>query len=67
MLVKLERTNEFESYYNFCFEEATGRGGVGTDLSVMEYTRLLLKDTVRRNDELRRMGGGEEGEKGGAK
>jgi protein KRI1 len=55
----LDKTDDFESRYNFRFEEATtGHGGEGVSsgagLSVVGYSRTSLSDTVRRKDESRK-------------
>merc|ERR1712038_1762601 len=54
----LDKTDDFESRYNFRFEEAnhnsTG-GDSGAALSVVGYARSSLSDTVRRKDEKRKI------------
>lgn len=52
-LKELDRMDEFESKYNFRFEEANENSGAG--LSVIGYSRSALSDTVRRQDETRKM------------
>ena len=52
-LADLERTDEFESKYNFRFEEANENSGAA--LSVVGYSRSSLSDTIRRKDESRKL------------
>jgi len=60
-LQDIEKTDDFESRYNFRFEEAAagknaGSVGVsGADLSVVGYARSSMSDTVRRKDDTRRL------------
>jgi protein KRI1 len=52
----LNKTDEFESRYNFRFEEANNTGTEsGAGLSVVGYARSSLSDTIRRKDESRKM------------
>ena len=56
-LKDLERMDNFESKYNFRFEEAmnepTSNSGAG--LSVVGYARTALSDTIRRKDDSRKL------------
>ena len=49
----LNRMDDFESKYNFRFEEATANSGAG--LSVVGYSRAALSDTIRRKDDSRKL------------
>jgi protein KRI1 len=49
----LNRTDDFESRYNFRFEEANANSGAG--LSVVGYSRAALSDTIRRKDDNRKL------------
>ena len=53
----LERMENFESKYNFRFEEAMNedRGTSGAGLSVVGYARTALSDTIRRKDDSRKL------------
>eukprot|EP00551_Chaetoceros_affinis_P005227 CAMPEP_0203683190 /NCGR_PEP_ID=MMETSP0090-20130426/47391_1 /ASSEMBLY_ACC=CAM_ASM_001088 /TAXON_ID=426623 /ORGANISM="Chaetoceros affinis, Strain CCMP159" /LENGTH=802 /DNA_ID=CAMNT_0050552319 /DNA_START=44 /DNA_END=2452 /DNA_ORIENTATION=- len=54
-LHELNKTDDFESRFNFRFEEANnGRSESGAALSVVGYSRSSLSDTVRRKDETRK-------------
>ena len=50
-LNELNRTDDFESKYNFRFEEANANSGAG--LSIVGYSRSALSDTIRRKDDMR--------------
>ena len=52
-LKALDRTDDFESRYNFRFEEANDNSGAG--LSVVGYSRSALSDTIRRKDDSRKL------------
>ena len=52
-LEDIERTDAFESKYNFRFEEANENSGAA--LSVVGYSRSSLSDTIRRKDESRKL------------
>jgi protein KRI1 len=52
-LQDLNRMDDFESKYNFRFEEATANSGAG--LSVVGYSRAALSDTIRRKDDNRKL------------
>ncbi len=52
-LAEINRTDDFESRYNFRFEEANANSGAG--LSVVGYSRAALSDTIRRKDESRKL------------
>ena len=52
-LEDVERTDAFESKYNFRFEEANENSGAA--LSVVGYSRSSLSDTIRRKDESRKL------------
>lgn len=52
-LQELDKTDDFESKYNFRFEEANENSGAA--LSVVGYSRTALSDTVRRKDESRKL------------
>lgn len=55
-LQELNKTDDFESRYNFRFEEAINGGTEsGAALSVVGYSRSSLSDTVRRKDETRKI------------
>ena len=47
----LEKTEAFESKYNFRFEEAAGEGGP----QIVSYSRTSLSDTLRRKDDARKL------------
>ncbi len=51
-LNELDRTDQFESRYNFRFEE--GNENSGAALSVVGYSRSALSDTIRRKDDSRK-------------
>lgn len=53
-LQELDRTDAFESKYNFRFEEAANENS-GAGLSVIGYSRSALSDTIRRKDDSRRL------------
>ena len=55
-LAGLDKMDNFESRYNFRFEEAKGDEGAtsGAGLSVVGYSRSSLSDTIRRKDETRK-------------
>ncbi len=52
-LTELDRTDQFESRYNFRFEE--GNENSGAALSVVGYSRSALSDTIRRKDDSRKL------------
>uniref|UniRef100_A0A7S3QAF1 Kri1-like C-terminal domain-containing protein n=1 Tax=Chaetoceros debilis TaxID=122233 RepID=A0A7S3QAF1_9STRA len=57
-LKEVDRTDAFESKYNFRFEEANANAetsGSGAGLSVVAYSRTALSDTIRRKDETRKI------------
>ena len=55
-LNELDKMDDFESRYNFRFEEANNDGATsGAGLSVVGYSRSSLSDTVRRKDESRKL------------
>lgn len=56
-LNELNKTDDFESRYNFRFEEANNDENTssGAGLSVVGYARSSLSDTVRRKDETRKL------------
>jgi len=52
---ELERADDFESKYNFRFEEAEAEAGTsGADFSVVGYARSGTMNTLRRKDETRK-------------
>ena len=52
---ELERADDFESKYNFRFEEAEAAAGKsGADFSVVGYARSSTMNTLRRKDETRK-------------
>mmetsp|Transcript_16904 Transcript_16904/g.20643 ORF Transcript_16904/g.20643 Transcript_16904/m.20643 type:complete len:596 (-) Transcript_16904:443-2230(-) len=52
----LEKTDDFESRYNFRFEEANAANdNSGAAMSVVGYARASLSDTIRRKDESRKL------------
>ncbi len=53
-LDELERTDQFESKYNFRFEEANENGSSGASHSIVGYSRASLSNTVRRQDDTRK-------------
>ena len=52
-LKDLERMDDFESKYNFRFEEANENSGAA--ISVVGYSRSTLSDTIRRKDDSRKV------------
>jgi protein KRI1 len=50
----VHRADDFESKYNFRFEEAQSQIKSGADYSVMAYARSGTMDTLRRKDDTRR-------------
>jgi protein KRI1 len=50
----VDRADDFESKYNFRFEEAQSEVKSGADFSIMGYARSGTMDTLRRKDDSRR-------------
>ena len=54
-LEQLEKTDDFESAYNFRFEQAEATATSGADYSVVPYARAGSMETLRRKDDTRKL------------